>query len=259
MGGIDVVDRSPGLAPAQGSLDAAGRLRRAWEDGNRAAVRRRFERRVDAVAATRDAGASRPLAGALPPLAGLALRGAGVDGLDTGACPAGGIFIARRLDGRTSDGADLVTATGRPLRRPIPGTGAWVRSSTRARRGRDPIERRDIGRRAGIPSPGRIGAAIAPRLAALDSAIACSTLAPRAVPSKWSSVPEPEMRAARAALHIVPLAGTPRAPRVTAASEVLPPPHRASGAVAPRRALGRPLPDGCPARVTARPPLTPVA
>lgn len=208
MAPIDVLQLGPYLDWDQGPLDAAYRMHRAFAPAEREAVLAAHGGRIRAVATNGGLGASRALIDALPALEVVSVYGVGVDAVDLDACRARGIRVGNTPDVLTGDVADLAVAMILALDRGVIGADAWVRSGDWARRGAYPLQRRVHGRRAGILGLGRIGHAIATRLAAFDMAIAYAARAPKDVPAGWDFVPDPAALAARSDILVVALAAT---------------------------------------------------
>lgn len=101
----------------------------------------------------------------LPDLKLIANYGVGVDAIDIDAASARGIRVTNTPDVLTDDVADLAVALWIVQARRMVEADAWVRGDEWTT-GAFPLQRRASGRRAGILGLGRIGHAIAGRLAA---------------------------------------------------------------------------------------------
>ena len=148
-------------------LAASYRLHRLWEATDRAALLAEHGGHIRAIATRGDLGASAELIAALPKLELIACYGVGTDAIDVAAAKARGIAVTNTPDVLTGDVADLAVGLALSLLRRIPAGDALVRAGTWPTRGLD-LTTRLHGKRAGIVGLGRIGGAVARRLAAFD-------------------------------------------------------------------------------------------
>jgi lactate dehydrogenase-like 2-hydroxyacid dehydrogenase len=153
-------------------------------------------------------GAPSDLIAALPALEVISIYGVGYDRIDLDLCRSRGVRVANTPDVLTGDVADLCVGMILALNRGMVGADAWVRSGDWAARGAYPLQRRVHGRRVGVLGLGRIGAAIARRLAAFDMAVSYSARAPKEVPAGWAWVPDPVDLARQSDVLVVALAAT---------------------------------------------------
>jgi len=102
---------------------------------------------------------------ALPALALVAINGVGFDQVDLGLARERGVAVSNTPDVLTEDVADLAVGLVIALLRRLPAADAHVRSGA-WEKGSFPWARKVSGRRFGVLGLGRIGAAIADRLAA---------------------------------------------------------------------------------------------
>ncbi len=111
-------------------------------------------------------GCSNQLMAALPGLAIVAVNGVGIDRVDLAFARARGVHVANTPGVLTEDVADLAVGLVIALLRQLPAADAHVRAGHWASQGDRPLAHKVSGRRFGIVGMGRIGAAIAARLAA---------------------------------------------------------------------------------------------
>lgn len=193
----------------EGPLDQDYTLHRLFEQPDRAAWIAAHGAQVRAIATNGGLGVDSDLISALPALEVISIYGVGYDRIDLDLCRARGIRVANTPDVLTGDVADLCVGMILALDRGIIGADAWVRSGDWAAKGAYPLQRSVHGRRAGILGLGRIGAAIARRLAGFDMTISYSARAPRDVPDGWAFVPDPVDLARASDILVVALAATP--------------------------------------------------
>jgi lactate dehydrogenase-like 2-hydroxyacid dehydrogenase len=191
----------------QEPIDAAYTVHRLWEAGDRAAFLAEVGPAVRAIATRGDLGASAEVIAACPNLEIISVYGVGYDAVDIPACAARGIRVTNTPDVLTDDVADLAVAMLLGLVRRVVPAEAWVRSGEWAAKGPFPLTRKLSGSRAGILGLGRIGAAIATRLAAFGVEIAYTSRAPKDVP--WTYVPDAVALAEWSDHLILALAATP--------------------------------------------------
>ncbi|MFN4157900.1 MAG: 2-hydroxyacid dehydrogenase [Gemmobacter sp.] len=163
---------------------------------------------VRAIATNGGLGAPSALIAALPSLEVISVYGVGYDQIDLDLCRARGIAVGNTPDVLTDDVADLCVGMILALNRGMIGADAWVRSGDWAAKGAYPLQRKVSGRRAGILGLGRIGEAIARRLAAFDMTISYTARAPKDVPEGWAFVPDPVALARGCDILVVALAAT---------------------------------------------------
>lgn len=146
---------------------------------------------------------------ALPNLALIANFGVGYDAIDVVAADARGIKVTNTPDVLTDDVADLAVGMLLAATRHMVQADAWVRQRRWATEGTYPLLRKASGKRAGIVGLGRIGRAIADRLAAFDMPISYTSRAPKDVPAGWTHYTDPAEMAAQVDYLVVALAGGP--------------------------------------------------
>lgn len=155
----------------------------------------------------------RPLDGAfmdsMPDLGLIANFGVGYDAIDVAAATERGIKVTNTPDVLTDDVADLAVGMLIAATRHIPQADAYVRAGRWAAEGDYPLLRTVSGKRAGIVGLGRIGRAIADRLAAFNMSISYSSRAPKETPAGWTHYADPAALAAEVDYLVVALAGGP--------------------------------------------------
>lgn len=157
------------------ALEADYRVLRLWEEADPAGFLAAHGAEVRAVATRGDLGASAALIGALPALEIVACYGVGTDAIDLAHARAAGVRVTNTPDVLTDDVADMAVALLLAAARLIPQGDAEVRRGGWAM----PLTTRVSGKAVGIVGMGRIGAAVAKRLAAFDCDVAYFGRSPR--------------------------------------------------------------------------------
>lgn len=191
-----------------GPLTESFVMHRYWEVADKPAFLAEVGPRIRGIATRGDLGASGALIAALPALEVIAINGVGFDAVDLGAARARGIGVSNTPDVLTDDVADLAVAMMLAQGRAMVAADAWARSGDWAKRGGFALQRRVTGRRAGVLGLGRIGMAVARRLAGFGMPIAYSSTAPKDVPSDWRYVPDPVELARESDVLFVTLAAS---------------------------------------------------
>lgn len=153
-------------------LEAAYDVYRLWEAPDKAALLREHGPHIRALATRGDLGVSGELIGALPGLEMIGVYGVGVDGVDLAAARARGIKVSNTPDVLTGETADIALALMLAVAREVPKGDSHVRSGSWAEEGNMPLSTRMHGKRVGIVGLGRIGKAVAKRVAGFDMPIA---------------------------------------------------------------------------------------
>ena len=194
IGGYDEWDRAPmarefALTEIAGPGDLA-----TLDEATRAAIRIVFYK------------SHHPFGGAgmdtLPALGLIANYGVGYDAIDVAAARARGIRVSNTPDVLTDEVADLALAMLIAHARRMRAAEDWLRAGRWAAEGDFPLTRKATGRRAGILGLGRIGRAIAERLAACGSDIHYHARGPKQTPEGWQAHPDP-VSLARAADDLI--------------------------------------------------------
>lgn len=195
----------------QGPLDEAYEVHRLFESGDRTAFLAEIGPQVRAIVTRGDLGADAALIAACPALELIVVFGVGYDAVDLAAVRARGIRLTNTPDVLTGDCADLAVAIALAQARGIVKAEAFVREG-KWLTGTFPLQRRFWGGRAGILGLGRIGTAVAERLAAFGMSIAYSSRSPKAVP--WDYLPDPVALAARSDYLFVTLSASAATRRI---------------------------------------------
>lgn len=203
-----ILQAAPFPEPDEAALDAAYDVRRLHAAPDRAAFLAEHGPRARAIVTRGGTGADAALIAACPRLELIAVYGVGYDAVDMAAARARGIAVTNTPDVLTGDVADLAVAMMLALARRVVPADAWVRGGDWARKGPFPLGRRVFGRRAGILGMGRIGQALARRLAGFEMDIAYTDLAPRPGAGDWRFLPDPLELARHAEVLFVTLSAT---------------------------------------------------
>jgi lactate dehydrogenase-like 2-hydroxyacid dehydrogenase len=163
---------------------------------------------VRAIATNGGLGANAAIIAACPKLEVIAVYGVGYDAVDLAACQARGIRVTNTPDVLTGDVADLAVGMMLALARGIVPAERWARSGDWASKGGFGLTGRVFGKRAGVLGLGRIGHAVARRLAAFDMDIAYSAQSPKADAADWAFIADPVALAARSDFLFVTLAAS---------------------------------------------------
>ena len=189
-------------------LNAAFHVHRHFEAVDKAAFLKAIGPKIRAIATRGELGASRQMIEALPNLEIISVYGVGVDAVDLDAARARNIRVTNTPDVLTDDVADLGVAMMLALSRDVIGAEAWVRSGQWAAKGLYPLRRKVSGKRAGILGLGRIGKAVARRLAGFDMQIHYSQRTPAETPAAWTFQADPRELAASSDFLFVCLAAS---------------------------------------------------
>ena len=146
---------------------------------------------IRAIATRGDLGASGELIQSLPSLEIIAINGVGFDSVDLGAAKSRGIAVSNTPDVLTEDVADLAVGMMLAQSRRMVAAEHWVRSGDWKNQGDFPLTTRLHGKRAGILGLGRIGTAVASRLAAFKMDICYSSTSAKKTPDSWKYIKDP--------------------------------------------------------------------
>lgn len=145
-----------------------------------------------------------------PKLELIANYGVGYDAIDVVAAASRGIAVTNTPDVLSADVADLAVMMLLSFLRQSVGAEAWLRSGKWGTDGDYPLQRKMSGGRAGIVGLGRIGRAIADRMAAFEMPISYYSRAPKSdVPGDWIYYGSPQELAANVDFLVVALSGGP--------------------------------------------------
>jgi lactate dehydrogenase-like 2-hydroxyacid dehydrogenase len=192
----------------QEPLDEAFHVHRYFEAADKPAFLAEHGPKIVGIATRGELGANRAMIAACPNLKVISVYGVGYDAVDLAACRERGIGVSNTPDVLTDDVADLGVAMMLCLARGMIGAEKWVRDGSWAAKGGYPLQSRAWGKRAGILGLGRIGNAVAKRLAGFDMEIAYSSVTPKAHASAWEYIPDPVALAARSDFLFVTLAAS---------------------------------------------------
>ena len=190
----------------QGPLEAAFTVHRYDQAADKAAFLTQVGPQIKGIATNGGTGANAAIIGACPKLEIISVYGVGFDAVEMAACKARGIHVTNTPDVLTGDVADLAVGMLLAQARGMVAAERWARSGDWAAKGGFPLMRRVFGMKAGILGLGRIGHAVATRLAAFDMDIAYS--AQSAKPVDWTFIPDPVALAARSDVLFVTLAAS---------------------------------------------------
>ncbi len=190
----------------QGPLEAAFTLHRYDQAPDKASFMAQVGLQISGIATNGGTGANATIIGACPKLQIISVYGVGYDAVDMALCKARGIHVTNTPDVLTGDVADLAVGMMLAQARGMVAAERWARSGDWAAKGGFRLMRRVFGMKAGILGLGRIGHAVAQRLAAFDMDIAYS--AQSAKPVDWTYIPDPVALAARSDVLFVTLAAS---------------------------------------------------
>jgi D-3-phosphoglycerate dehydrogenase len=185
------------------TLEADYRVLKLWEAADPAAFLAGHGPEVRAIATRGDLGASADLMRALPRLEIVACYGVGTDAIDLAHACAAGVRVTNTPDVLTDDVADMAVALLLAAARLIPQGDAEIRRGGWAM----PLTTRVSGKAVGIVGMGRIGAAVAKRLAGFDTDIAYFGRTPRP-DSPYAFEPDLRALARRSEFLILTLAAS---------------------------------------------------
>jgi lactate dehydrogenase-like 2-hydroxyacid dehydrogenase len=182
-----------GAYPAwdQEPLDAAFVMHRYFMAEDKSAFLAQVGKSIRGIATRGELGASRSMIEACPRLEIISVYGVGFDAVDLAAAKERGIRVTNTPDVLTHDVADLGVAMMLSQSRGMVGAETWVRDGSWAAKGLYPLKRKVSGRKAGILGLGRIGFAIAKRLAGFDMDIAYSSLSAKQHAKQWTYMADP--------------------------------------------------------------------
>lgn len=189
----------------QGPLDQAYTVHRLFQATDRAAFLAQHGPSARAIVTRGDLGADAALIAACPALEVIVVFGVGYDAVDVAACRARGIRLANTPDVLTGDCADLAVLIALAQARGLLKAETFLRNG-QWMTGGFPLQRRFWGARAGILGMGRIGTAVAERLAGFGMQIAYSARSPK--PGPWAWVQDPVTLAAQSDFLFVTLAAS---------------------------------------------------
>ncbi len=187
------------------ALEADYRVLRYWEAPDKERLMQTHAGEIRAIGTRGELGASADLMRRLPKLEIVACYGVGTDAIDLAYARAHNIRVTNTPDVLTNDVADLAVGLLLASARQIPSADTYVRDGSWAK-GNMHLVTRVSGKKVGIVGMGRIGAAVARRLAAFDCDIAYFARTSRP-DTAYSFVPGLVELARRSEFLIVTLAG----------------------------------------------------
>ena len=149
------------------ALERDYRTHRLWEATDPVALAHEVGAGVRAVATNGGVGLRREVMDALPALKMIAIYGVGLDAVDLAECARRDVQVSSTPDVLTEDVADQGLALLLALARRVVVGDRYVRAGHWAAKGEMPLTTRLGGKRAGIVGFGKVGQALARRLAAL--------------------------------------------------------------------------------------------
>jgi lactate dehydrogenase-like 2-hydroxyacid dehydrogenase len=159
-------------------LDKRYLVHKVYEAADRNAFLAQHAANIRAIATRGELGASAELMQGLPKLEIVSCYGVGTDAIDLNHAKQNGIRVTNTPDVLTADVADLGVALLLAAARRIPRADSFVRSGSWPKGGMGLVTR-VCGKKVGIVGMGRIGAAVAKRLAAFDCQISYFDVARR--------------------------------------------------------------------------------
>ncbi|WEX79735.1 2-hydroxyacid dehydrogenase (plasmid) [Sinorhizobium numidicum] len=186
-------------------LEERYQVHKIYSAANREAFLAQHAPNIRAIATRGELGASAELMRSLPKLEIVSCYGVGTDAIDLAHAKANGIRVTNTPDVLTADVADFGVALLLAAARQIPKGDAYVRDGHWAT-GNMGLVTRVCGKKVGIVGMGRIGSAVAKRLAGFDCEISYFDINRRA-DLHYSFVPDLTELARRSEFLIVTLAG----------------------------------------------------
>ncbi|QOZ48720.1 2-hydroxyacid dehydrogenase [Bradyrhizobium sp. CCBAU 53340] len=186
-------------------LEARYIVHKLWEAADRDRLIEAHRSTIRAIATRGELGASADLMKRLPALEIVSCYGVGTDAIDLAHARTNGIRVTNTPDVLTADVADMAIGLLLAVARKIPQADSFVREG-RWTKGNMPLVTRVTGKTVGVVGMGRVGAAVAKRLAAFDCEIRYFDVVRRA-DLPYAFVPNLVELARRAEFLIVTLAG----------------------------------------------------
>lgn len=183
-------------------------MHRYFEAADKSAFLAQVGPRITAIATRGELGANRAMIEACPQLKLISVYGVGYDSVDLAACRERGIRVTNTPDVLTNDVADLGVAMMLMQSRGMIGASQWVRDGSWAAKGLYPLQSRVWGKRAGVLGLGRIGFAVAERLAGFGMQISYSAQSEKPDAKAWNFVQDPVTLATQSDFLFVTLAAS---------------------------------------------------
>lgn len=172
-------------------LDKVFTMHRYFEASDKAGFLAQVGPCITGIATRGELGASRAMIEACPNLRIISVYGVGYDSVDLAACRERGIRVTNTPDVLTNDVADLGIAMMLAQSRGVIGASSWVRDGSWSAKGLYPLQSRVWGKRAGVLGLGRIGMAVANRLAGFGMQISYSAQTEKAAAKQWRYIQDP--------------------------------------------------------------------
>lgn len=185
-------------------LDELFTMHRFYEVEDKSAYLAEYGAKITGVATRGDLAVPRDIIEALPNLEIISVYGVGYDGVDLAAAEENNVHVTNTPGVLTGDVADFAVGMMLTLTRSMHTGHNLVASGNWEKKGGLPLATRAYGRRVGVLGLGRIGRAIAKRLAAFDMEVSYSSTAEKDdVPADWNYIADPvELAAASDFLFI---------------------------------------------------------
>jgi hydroxypyruvate reductase len=167
---------APMIPTVMNALETTYTVHRLWQASDRAEFITRVAAGTRGVATNGSVGISADVINALPNLEIIACYGVGVDAIDLTLAKTRGVLVTTTPDVLTSDVADMAVGLMLATSRRLVYGDKYVRNLEWAQKGEMPLTRRVTGKRAGIVGLGRVGKAVAKRLAAFEMDISYTSL-----------------------------------------------------------------------------------
>jgi lactate dehydrogenase-like 2-hydroxyacid dehydrogenase len=151
-------------------LEDAYCVHKLWQDDNKDSLIEAHAADIRAIATRGELGAKADLMHRLPNLEIVSCYGVGTDGIDLAYARTNNIRVTNTPDVLTGDVADIGIALALAIARQVPAGDAHVRSGQWSK-GNFSLATRFFGKKVGIAGMGRIGEALARRVAAFDCEI----------------------------------------------------------------------------------------
>ncbi len=192
----------------QERLDARFTMHRYFDADDKTAFLNDVAPGIRGIATRGELGASRQIIEALPNLEVISVYGVGYDAVDLDAAKERNVGVSNTPNVLTGDVADMAVAMMLAQARGMIGADAWVRSGNWASKGFYGTRARAFGKRVGILGLGRIGYAVAKRLAAFDMDIAYTSTGEKDLAESWTYCADTRSLAERSDFLFVTLAAS---------------------------------------------------
>lgn len=189
-------------------------MHRFFEVEDKAAYLRTHGEKIQGIATRGDLSAPAEIIDALPNLEIISVYGVGYDGVDLQAAARQNARVTNTPDVLTGDVADYAIAMMLAQSREVVKCDQWVRDGKWSPQSSFGLTTRVHGKRAGVLGLGRIGLAIAKRLAAFDMQVFYSSTCEKPAASRWTYVPDAVSLASEVDFLFIACAATPETKHV---------------------------------------------